>query len=835
LKNFEMSQSVSGLVRGSAIGETLMQIKKVAVLGSGVMGSAIAAHLANAGIPSLLLDIVPKELSDADKKSGLTLQSPAFRNRFALKALNEVLPKLKPSPVFDAKVLKLVQPGNFEDDFAKIAECDWVVEVVVERLDVKESVYKKLEAVVKPGTIISSNTSGIPLEKLIHGRSENFQKNFLITHFFNPVRYMKLVEVVSGAKTNPAIVSFMADFLGEKMGKGVVFAKDTPSFIANRIGVFAIMNAVKHTLDQGLSVEAVDKIMGPAIGRPKSAVYRTIDLVGLDTILHVAKNNLEMLPNDEARDVLRAPALLETMVKNQWCGDKHGQGFYKKIKSPDGSKDILSLNLKTGEYGPQDKVRYDSLGVAKNIEDLPERLNVVLRAEDAAGLFAWRANRDVLIYAANRLGEIADDIVNIDNAMRWGFNWDLGPFEMLDAYGVADFVARCKTDGVRVPELLQTVLQKGEGRFYRWHEGVLQFFDAKKGGYQSVPRKPTQIFLTDLKQQKRVIESNASASLIDLGDGVINVEFHTKMNAIDSDIGEMLNRAIEIVESDSSYQGIVIANEAPNFSAGANLMLLWMESTAQNWSGIETLIKGFQDVCLRLRYCKKPVVAATSGLALGGGCEVTMGCDAVRAHGETYIGLVEVGAGLIPGGGGCKNLLLNIEAQMLAGGSKGWAGPSDGGPFPKVQRAFETIGFAKVATSAVEALQFGYLPLGRTQISMSRDHLIYEAKQDVLRLAKNYNSGSPREKILVAGEGGRMAIEAAIRDFVLRGLISAHDALIARKLAFVLTGGALPHQGWRSEQELLDIEREQFLSLCGEEKSQARMQHLVMKGKPLRN
>lgn len=812
-----------------------MEIKKVAVLGSGIMGSGIASHLANAGIPSLLLDIVPRELTEDDKKAGYTLESKNFRNKFALKALNEVLPKQKPSPLFESKVLKLIEPGNFEDDFHKIADCDWVVEVVVERLDIKQSVYEKLEKVIKPTTVISSNTSGIPLSKLTSGRSDVFQKNFLITHFFNPVRYMKLVEVVSGSKTNPEIVNFMADFLGQKMGKGVVYAKDTPSFIGNRIGVFAIMNALNYTVSTGLSVEAVDKIMGPATGKPNSAVFRTIDLVGLDTILHLAQNNYDMLPNDEVRDELLPSNILKTMAEKKWLGDKTGQGFYKKGKNAEGQKEILSLNLKTSEYGPQEKVRFDSLGIAKNMDDVRERVKMMLSADDAAGQFAWSTMRDTLIYAANRLGEIADDVVNIDNGMKWGFNWDLGPFETLDAYGVREFIARCDAEKKAIPEVLRTVAKTSEGAFYRLHQGVNQYFDVKSGAYQDVPRKPTQIFLKDLKNQNRVVASNAGASIVDLGDGVLNVEFHTKMNAIDTDVGDMLNKAIDLVEGSADYKGIVIGNEATNFSVGANLMLLWMEATAQNWTGIESMIKGFQDVCMRLRYSHKPVVAATSGMALGGGCEVTMGCDAVRAHGETYIGLVEVGAGLIPGGGGCKNLLLNIEAQLLAKGPKGWAGQSDGGPFPKVQRTFETIGFAKVATSAMEAMALGYLPLGRTQISMSRDQLIFDAKQDVLRLAQDYKPGVARDKIGVAGEGGRMAVEAAIRDMLLKNMITEHDALIARKLAFVLTGGALPHQGYRTEQELLDIEREQFLSLCGEEKTQARMQHLVMKGKPLRN
>lgn len=811
-----------------------MEIKKVAVLGSGIMGSAIAAHLANAGIPSLLFDIVPPELSDDDKKLGLKENSPAFRNKFALNAINNVLPKQKPSPIFDKKVLKLITPANYTDDIAKISECDWVVEVVVERLDIKQKVFAQIEEHMKDNTIISSNTSGIRLAEMIEGRSEKFVKNFLITHFFNPVRYMKLVEIVSSEKTNPEIVSFMADFLENKLGKGVVYAKDIPSFVANRIGIFGLMDTIQKAIQKGFSVEAVDKITGPATGKPKSATFRTADLAGLDTAMHVAKNNYESLPNDEARETLKFPKIIETMLENKWFGSKTGQGFYKKTKNAEGKKEILSLDLKTGEYTPQEKVRYDSLGMARNIDDVAEKVKAVVFAEDEAGQFAWETTRDTLIYSANRIPEIADDVVNIDNGMKWGFNWELGPFEILDALGVEEFKNRAEKDGVKIPEIISAVLTDGDGVFYKSENGVKSYFDLATKSYKKVPTKETHLVLKTLREQNKVIKSNSGASIIDLGDGVVNVEFHTKMNAIDADIGEILNEAVELVEGDDSYKGIVVSNDSQNFSVGANLMLLWMESQAQNWESIETMVKGFQDVCMRLKYSNKPVVAAPSGMALGGGCEVILGCDAVRAHAETYIGLVEVGAGLIPGGGGNKNLLLNIEAILKAKGPMGWAGKSDGGPFPKTQKTFETIGFAKVATSGAEGVKFGYMPMN-TKFSMSRDRLLYDAKQDVLELAKDYQKPEQREDIYVAGMGGRMAIESAIQGFLAQGLVSEHDALIARKLAYVLTGGDLPNQGFVSEQYLLDIEREAFISLCGEEKTQARMQNLLMKGKPLRN
>lgn len=789
-----------------------MQIKKVAVLGSGVMGSAIAAHLANAGIPSRLLDI----------------------NELAHNALNNVLPKLKPSPIVDMSVLKLITPGNFDDDMAKISECDWIIEVVVERLDIKDKVFAQVEKYRRPDAIVSSNTSGIRLNELTQNRSDRFCQNFLITHFFNPVRYMKLVEIVSGPKTKKEITEMMAEFLENKLGKGVVYAKDTPSFVGNRIGIYGFMNVIKHALAMGLPIEAVDKITGPATGKPKSATFRTGDLAGLDTIIHVAKNNYEQC-HDEGRDTLKMPAVLETMLKNKWLGDKTGQGFYKKTKKEDGSKEILSINLTTGEYGPPVKVRYDSLGEAKNIEDIGERIKFMISASDDAGKLAWLTIRDTLVYAANRVPEIAEDVVNIDNAMKWGFNWDMGPFETLDAIGVKDFADRLKKDGVAVPTLIDAVLKKDVGTFYKNDKGTRSYFDLHQKSYVPIKTKPTHLVLKTLREQNRVLKSNASASLIDLGDGVLNVEFHSKMNAIDADIGQMLNAAIDLALSKPEYKGVVISNDSTHFSVGANLMLLWMEAQQQNFDGIATMVKGFQDVVMRLRYSSKPVVAAPAGMALGGGCEVILGCDAVRAHCETYIGLVEVGAGLIPGGGGNKNLLMNIAANLKEKGPVGWAGKSDGGPFPKVQKTFEMIGFAKVATSAAEGIKFGYLPKSHTRISMSRDQLLFDAKQDVLEMAKTYIEPKPREDILVPGVGGKMAVYSAIEGLQKFGQISEHDALIARKLGHVLCGGDIPSQAYVSEQYLLDIEREAFLSLCGEEKSQARMQALLMTGKPLRN
>ncbi len=810
-----------------------MIIKKVGIIGSGIMGSGIAAHLANAGIPSVLLDIV-LPFSEEDAKAGLKKDSKAFRNKLALKGINEFVLKLKPSLIFDGKDARLITPGNMEDDLALLNECDWVVEAVTERLDVKQKVFANVEKHVRPGTIISSNTSGLALHAMGEGRGDNFKKHFLITHFFNPVRYMKLVEIVSDSNTDAKVVSNMADFLENILGKGVVTAKDTPNFIANRIGVYSWMATLAYAMKEGLTVEEVDKIAGPATGRPKSAAFRTADMVGLDTLLHVAQNTFDVCVKDECRDIFKIPEVLQKMAANKWLGDKTKQGFYKKTKSSDGKKEILSLDLNTLEYKSQIKVRYDSLGVAKGIDEVGERIKAMVASEDKAGEFAWKITRDTLVYAANRIPEIADDVVNVDNAMKWGFNWDLGPFETWDVLGVKETAERITKEGKALPAIVKAVLENGQGSFYKNEGGKRFYFDIVSNSYKVVSTRPNHLVIKLLKDQKREIKSTDGASIIDLGDGVLCVEFHTKMNAIDADIGQALNDALDLAEKDNKYQGVVVSNDAQNFSAGANLMLLWLESQQKNWKAIEDMVKGFQDVCMRMRHFKKPVVVAPFALALGGGCEVSMAGTHRRVYGELYMGLVEVGAGLIPGGGGNKMLLLHIEEALKAKGAKGWAGLSDGGPFPKVQKTFETVAFAKVSMSCKEAMGYNYLKKS-DRISLSRDSLLFDAKQDVIEYAKNFQPTPIREDILVAGSGGNMALKSAIEGFLLQKVISEHDALIASKLAHVLTAGSLPTQGLVSEQYLLDIEREAFLQLCAEEKSQARMQALLTTGKPLRN
>lgn len=811
------------------------EIKKVAVLGAGIMGRGIAAVVAGAGIPVYLLDIVPK-LSDEDKEQGLSESDPKFRNKFGLGAL-EALKKSKPSLIYSKRDLKLITPGNFEDDLDKLSECDWIVEVVLERLDIKQGLYAKIEPKLKADAIVSSNTSGLPLSQLTEGRSDTFKKNFLITHFFNPVRYMKLLEIVDGPETSPEVTQLMAHFMEETLGKGVVYAKDTPNFVGNRIAAYGFCATMKAAIEEGFTVEEVDKILGAPVGRPKSATFRTADLVGVDTLAHVATNTYENCPNDEQRDAFKLPAL-DKMVEKGLLGNKSEQGFYKKTKDAEGKRQILSLDLKTLEYVPQKKVRYESLQKAKSIKPLAKRIKFLTEADDKAGFLVWKATRDLLVYAANRVPEIADDVVNVDRAITWGFNWKMGPFEMWDALGVADVAKRLEAENIPVPPIVEQVLSKGEGRFYKKENGKRYFFDAEKGNYQLVPEREGVLNLEIVKEKaNQPIFKNASASLWDIGDGVACLQFHSKMNAIDDQIMEMMLKSVDEVEK--NYEGLVVYNEGGNFSVGANLMLVWLEAQQKNWKQIEQVVDMFQRSCMRLRYSKKPTVAAPFQMTLGGGAEVCLGSDRIQAHAETYIGLVEVGVGLIPAGGGCKEMVLRAERAMLDKnrkfpvGKSWWHKIPDGGPFQKAQFAFQKIAFATVATSAKEGYQHYYL-LPEDRISMSRDNLLRDAKQQVLELAKNYEAPEPREDILVAGRGGQMALRAAIRDFVTKGDISEHDAEIGRKLARILTGGDR-EVSFVTEQHLLDLEREAFLELLGMQKTQERMQHMLANGKPLRN
>lgn len=798
------------------------KIRKAAVLGAGVMGSGIAAHLANAGISCRMLDIVPPALSEEEKKKGMTEKSPAFRNRFALKGL-EAIRKSRPALLYSQKDLSRITIGNFEDDLASIAECDWIVEVVVENLEIKRALYERIEAAWKPGIVVSSNTSGISIARMMEGRGGEFRRHFLVTHFFNPVRYMKLLELVAGKDTDPEILAGMAAFGERVLGKGIVFGKDTPNFVGNRVGVYAMMHAMHAMIEDGLTIEEVDKILGPAMGRPKSAAFGTADLVGLDTLLHVSDNVYANLPDDPDRERFLPPPFVKEMAKRGLLGRKTGAGFFKMEGKGDTKRKYV-LDYNALDYRPAEKVSFPSLDAAKGEEEAGARIRKVISGGDKAAKYAWKVLAGTLIYSAKRIPEIAGDLYNIDNAMKWGFNWILGPFETWDAIGVAESAARMKSEGMAVPENVEKMLASGASSFYRRREGVLEFFDFASGGYVPAPMSPDIILLPSLADRKKEIRRNPGASLYDLGDGVLCVEFHTKMNTVDADIASMLVEGVELAEKE--FAGLVIANHAEHFCAGANLMLVYLEAQNRRFENIERMVKGFQDACMRLRCSERPVVAAPAGMALGGGCEICLGADRIRAAAEMYMGLVEVGVGLLPAGGGLKEMAI----RHLEGIPEGV--PAD--PLPFLRKAFETVGMAKVSTSAKEARELGFLrPADR--ITIQRDFLIHDAKNTVLAMNREgYEAPQPRA-VALPGRSAFPAFAYGLYTMKAAGQISGHDEKIGRKIAFVLTGGDVPPGTMRTEQELLDLEREAFLSLCGEEKTQARIQFMLMKGKPLRN
>ncbi len=796
-----------------------MQIKKAAVLGAGVMGAQIAAHLANAGIPCLLLDIAPKELTPEEQAKGLTLESRAVRNRIA-QAGFDAAQKAKPAAFFVADAAKLVTVGNFDDDLPKLKDCDWVIEAIVEKLEIKRSLYERIEPHLKPEAIITSNTSGIPLASLAEGRSDNFRKRFLGTHFFNPPRYLHLMEIITQPETDAEVTKFIADFTDRKLGKGVVYAKDTPGFVANRIGNFSMLNAFNVMGELGLSFEEVDALTGSVIGHAKSASFRTLDVVGLDTAYNVAKNLYATLPNDEKRESFKVPAFMEQMVERRLLGDKTGGGFYKKV-----GKDITTLDLNTFEYRPQQKAQFASLGAAKQIESLPERLRSLVYANDKAGEFLWQTMSEAGSYAANRIPEIADNIVEIDNAMKWGFAHEMGPFEKWDAIGVEKSVARLKEEGRPVPANVEKMLSTGAKSFYKTENGQRQYFDFASGEYKPVPVPAGITILKSLKDQNKVVKKNAGASLIDLGDGVACVEFHSKMNALGSDQLGMIQFAIKEVEK--NFVGLVIGNQGENFSAGANIMMILLGAQEGEWDELALGIRQFQNTTMSLRYSPKPVVVAPHHLTLGGGCEMVLHADRAVAAAETYIGLVEVGVGVIPGGGGTKEMA--VRAAEAAENSPGVD------QFEVLRANFETAAMAKVATNAVEGKKFGLLRK-TDRVVMNDKRVIEEAKQTVLTLvAEGYTAPQPRQDVLVLGEAALTKFKLGMHMMQRGGYISAHDALIGLKIATVMSGGNLTRPTRVSEQYLLDLEREAFVSLCGTKATQERLAHMLKTGKPLRN
>jgi 3-hydroxyacyl-CoA dehydrogenase len=799
------------------------KIRRVAVLGAGVMGSGIAAHLANAGIPSLMLDIVPPALGDDDRKRGLTEKDPAFRNRFAANGL-EAIRKSRPALLYSGKDLGLISIGNFDDDLPKAAECDWIVEVVTENLAIKKALYDRIEAVWKAGTVVTSNTSGISISRMMEGRSKEFRRHFLVTHFFNPVRYMKLLELVPGEDTDPGILRGIAEFGERRLGKGIVFGKDTPNFIGNRIGVFAMMYAMHAMVEDGLSIEEVDRILGPATGRPKSAAFGTADLVGIDTLLHVSDNVYSNLPDDPQRETFLPPPFVSEMVKRGWLGRKAKGGFFK-MEGKGEEKKMFVLDYQAFDYRPTTKVSYPSLDAAKGEDDVGARIRKVTGSDDKAAAYAWKVLSETLLYSAKRIPEIADDVFNVDNAIKWGFNWSLGPFETWDAIGVAESVSRMRKEGKQIPANVEKMLAGGNASFYRRKDGELSYYDFGSAAYVPAPVSPDVIFLPALKERNKVVKRNQGATLLDIGDGVLCLEFHTKMNAIDGDTLSMMNEGVALAEKE--FAGMVIANHAENFCVGANLMLVFLEAQNKNFANIETMVRELQSACMRLRYSEKPVVAAPAGMTLGGGAEICLGADRIRAAAETYMGFVEVGVGLLPAGGGTKEMVI----RHLEGIPDGVAAD----PLPFLRKAFETVGMAKVATSAKEARELGFLrPWDR--ISIQRDFLIQEAKNTVLAMNREgYEMPRPRTDIALPGRSEFSTFAYALYAMRVAGQISEYDERLGRKIAFVMTGGDVPRGTKLSEQDLLDLEREAFLSLCGEEKTQARIQYMLMKGKPLRN
>jgi 3-hydroxyacyl-CoA dehydrogenase len=786
-------------------------MKKVAVLGAGVMGSTIAAHLVNAQLDVVLLDLL---IEDGDKKIHLAQQAVA------------AMKKANPSPIYKRSWLSRIQAGTFQQDMALIKECDWVIEVVKEDIEVKKKLFANVLPHLNDKAYFTTNTSGIPIAQLSECLPEHVQPRFFGTHFFNPPRYMKLLEVIPGPKTEAATMAFFGEFGEKVLGKGVVFAKDCPNFIANRIGVQAMMATIDVMQKDGYTIEEVDKIMGPLTGRPKSAVFRTADLVGLDTFAHVCDNLYQAAPEDECRELFLIPDSVRGMIEKGFLGNKTRGGFYKKDKSPDGKKAVYTIDLNTLNYEPQKRPNLPSIELVKNIEDVAERLQKVVRLPDRVGTFVWKAFSSMLVYAVNRLGEVSDDIVNIDRAMRWGFNWQLGPFETWDALGVAWIADKLRKEGRVVPPLVEDMLAKGQTSFYQREGSQPNYFDVQRKEFAPVPARPNVLLLVDHKKDpSHIIKKTPGASLLDLGDGVACLEFHSKMNAIGGDTINMTLYAVDQVEKE--FDALIVANQGEAFSAGANLMLLLMEAQEQNFEDINLMIRSFQKATTALRYCKKPVVVAPHGLTLGGGCEYTLHGDGVQAAAETYMGLVEVGVGLIPAGGGTKEMLLRTVGAAQERGEKDL--------FPALQKAFELIGMAKVATSGEEARDFGFLT-GTDGVSINGDALIIDAKHRALGLAKmGYQPPKVPTAIPVLGYPAFGALKMGLIMMKDGHFISDHDQLIGEKLAKILTGGTLTPGSTMTEQQVLDLEREAFLSLCGERKSLERIQHMLTKGKPLRN
>jgi len=788
-------------------------IKKVAVLGSGVMGSRIACHFAGIGLSVLLLDMVSKGAEESTK--------PAERNKLVNDALAAAI-KSNPSPVFTKDVLKRITAGNFTDNMKDIATCDWTIEVVVESLDIKQKIYEEVEKFRKPGTLITSNTSGIPINMLSKGRTDDFRRNFCGTHFFNPPRYLRLLEIIPTIETNQEVVDFLMDYGDRFLGKTTVLCKDTPAFIANRIGVFSIMAIFKVMDEMGLTIDEVESLTGPAIGRPKSATFRTADVVGIDTLVKVAQGVAQNCLEDEAKDIFTIPAWLQQMLNNNWLGDKTGQGFFKKIKGEGGKSEILTLNLQSFEYGPRNKAKFASIEQGKQMDDLKPRLKMLLSAQDKAGEFLRKFHYHLFSYISHRIPEISDELYRVDDAMKAGFGWDIGAFETWDLLGVAKTTEAMKAAGFSVAPWVETFLASGNESFFKVADGKKMFYDVASNTYQPLPGGESFIILSDLKE--KTVWKNAAASLVDLGDDVIGLSWNTKSNTIGGDVLAAINKSIAIAEE--KYKGLVIANEGANFSLGANVGLIFMLAIDQEFDELDMAIRMFQNTSMRMRYSGIPVVIAPHGMTLGGGCEFSLHADKIQAAAETYIGLVELGVGLIPGGGGTKEFALRAGDEYQDGEIE----------IEPLKRRFFTIGLAKVATSAFEAYELGIMRKGIDEVSMNINRRVADAKRSVIEIYdEGYVQPTLRHDVKVLGRGALGAMLAGINGMHMGHYITDHDVKIAKKLAYVMCGGDLSETSLVSEQYLLDIEREAFLSLCGEKKTLERIQSVLKGGKPRRN
>jgi 3-hydroxyacyl-CoA dehydrogenase len=792
-------------------------IKKVAVIGSGIMGSGIACHFANIGVEVLLLDIVPRELTEAEAKKGLTLESKAVRNRVVNEHLANSL-KSKPSPIYSQKFANRITTGNTTDDMAKIANVDWIIEVVVERLDIKKLVFEQIEKFRTPGTLVTSNTSGIPIHFMSEGRSEDFQQHFCGTHFFNPARYLKLFEIIPGPKTSTEVLDFLNEYGSKFLGKTSVVAKDTPAFIGNRIGIYGIQSLFHLVKEMGLTIEEVDKLTGPVIGRPKSATFRTVDVVGLDTLVHVANGIYENCTNDEQHELFKLPDFVNKMMENKWLGSKTGQGFYKKV-----DKDILSLDLDTLEYRAAKKASFATLELTKTIDKPIDRFKVLVKGKDKAGEFYRKSFSGMFAYVSNRIPEISDELYKIDDAMKAGFGWENGPFEIWDAIGVANGIEIMKAEGLEPAAWVSEMLASGSESFYSVKEGATYFYNIPTKSQVKVPGQDSFIILNNIRESKKVW-SNSGAIIQDLGDGILNLEFQSKMNTIGGDVLQAINKAIDL--SEKEYQGLVIGNQAANFSVGANIGMIFMMAVEQEYDELNMAIKLFQDTMMRVRYSSIPVVVAPHGMTFGGGCEMSLHADKVVAAAETYMGLVEFGVGVLPGGGGSKEMALRASDLFRKNDVE----------LNVLQEYFLTIAMAKVSTSGYEAFDTGLLQHGKDIIVVNKDRQIAEAKKHALLMAEaGYTQPIRRTDVKVLGKQALGMFLVGTDQMEAGKYISEHDKKIANKLAYVMAGGDLSEATLVSEQYLLDIEREAFLSLCTERKTLERIQYMLTKGKPLRN